>query len=67
MSQPNSANYGGYAPPAQKPESNVYTMMLVLAFLLLVAASTLCHFELQKFGKDFPQWRVSGSVPAVGS
>jgi hypothetical protein len=67
MSQPNSANYGGYAPPAHKPESNIYTMMLVLSFLLLVTASVLCHFELQKFGKDFPQWRVSGSVPAVGS
>ena len=65
MSQPNSANYGGYAPQDQKQESNVYTMMLILAFLFMVTASVLCHLELQRFGKDFPWWRTPGAVPSV--
>jgi len=66
MSQPSSANYGGYVPPVHKPESNVYTMMLVVSFLLIVTACVLCHLELQKFGKEFPQWRATVSVPSVG-
>ena len=40
----------------QKQKTNVYTVMLILAFLALVVACTLLYWELTLYGK-FPWWK----------
>ena len=55
MSLPNSANPAG--PPAQKPGTNIYTVMLILAFCFIVTSTVVLAMELNKFGA-YPQWKV---------
>lgn len=55
MSLPNSANPA--LPPAQKPGTNIYTVMLILSFCFIVTATIVLSIELSKFG-DYPWWRV---------
>jgi len=43
----------------EKPSFNVYTMMLVLAFLALVAGSVFFYLELNDYGPGTP-WSTSG-------
>ena len=47
MSLPSSAS------PAQKPGTNVYTVMLIVSFCAIVTATVLLAMELQRFG--FPE------------
>ena len=58
MSLPSSANPA--SPPAQKPGTNIYTVMLILAFCFIVTATIVLSLELAKFG-DYPWWKVSAS------
>ena len=57
MSLPGSANQ----PLAQKPGTNVYTVMLILSFCAIVAATIILAMELRRFG--FPEvvpWNTGG-------
>ena len=53
MSLPGSANQ-----PA-KPKANVYTVMLIIAFMALVVGCALLAVELNRFG-SYPQWSTTG-------
>jgi hypothetical protein len=53
MSLPSSPNTP--APAAQKQGTNIYTVMLILAFLALTTGSILLYMELTKYG-SFPYW-----------
>ena len=56
MSLPSSAN-----PPVavQKPGTNIYTVMLILAFCALLVACSLLAAELARFGPGVP-WQTPG-------
>ena len=56
MSLPNSANPAG--PPAQKPGTNIYTVMLILSFCFIVTATLILSLELAKFG-GYPWWKIA--------
>jgi hypothetical protein len=56
VSLPSSANQ----PVAQKPGSNIYTVMLILSFCFIVTATVILSLELAKFG-DFPWWKVTAA------
>jgi hypothetical protein len=58
MSLPSSPN--SPAPIAQKQGTNIYTVMLILAFLALTTGSILLYSELSKYG-SFPYWSATGS------
>jgi hypothetical protein len=49
----------------QKQPLNVYTVMLIVAFLALTIASLLLYLELTQWG-SFPWWKAeSGGAAAV--
>ena len=51
----------------QKQRNNIYTMMLILAFISVTVACVLLWMELQEYG-SFPWWKTSGiTVPATSS
>jgi hypothetical protein len=57
VSLPGSANQ----PLTQKPGTNVYTVMLILAFCAILVATVILAMELRRFG--FPEvvpWNTSG-------
>jgi hypothetical protein len=54
VSLPNSANQ----PPAAKPGTNIYTVMLILSFCFIVTATVILSLELARFG-DYPWWKVT--------
>ncbi len=54
MSLPSSASQ----PPATKPGSNIYTVMLILSFCFIVTATVILSLELARFG-DYPWWKVT--------
>lgn len=54
MSLPSSANN----PPATKPGSNIYTVMLILSFCFIVTATIVLSMELSRFG-SFPWWKIT--------
>ena len=56
MSLPSSANP---AAPAQKPGTNVYTVMLILSFCALTVACTLLLLELGRYAPGVP-WQTPG-------
>ena len=56
MSLPSSASLGTNVAP--KPGTNVYTVMLILAFCALLTATTLLAMELSRFG-SYPQWKAT--------
>jgi hypothetical protein len=59
VSLPSSANQPAVS--TQKPGTNVYTVMLIMAFLAIVTACILLSVELGRFG--FPQqvpWNTPG-------
>jgi hypothetical protein len=57
MSLPSSPN--APAPVAQKQGTNIYTVMLILAFLALTTGSILLYMELSQYG-TFPYWNTTG-------
>jgi len=67
VSLPGSAN-PQIAAPVGKQRFSVYTMMLIISFIALVAGSVLLYTELDKYG-PFPQWKTTeaGSTPTTGS
>jgi hypothetical protein len=48
--------------PEQKQRLNVYTMMLILAFVAICIACTLLWFELQAYA-PYPWWKTEGVTP----
>jgi hypothetical protein len=51
----------------EKPRFDIYTMMLILAFLAITVACFLLWFELQAYG-PFPQWKTEGvAAPATAA
>lgn len=63
MSQPSLANPQP-APPVVKQGTNVYTVMLVLAFLAIVTSCILLYMELTQYG-NYPWWNTSAvGVPS---
>lgn len=46
-------------PAGTRPKINVYTMMLIIAFLALSIACLLLYLELRRWG-SFPWWRTVG-------
>ena len=64
MSLPSSPNLasppGQPAPAVQKPGSNIYTVMLILAFVFIVTATVMLALELNRFG-DYPWWQTPTS------
>ncbi len=57
MSQPNSVeNPTGEA--VQKQKLNIYTMMLLIAFLAIATACLLLYLELRRWG-SYPWWKTS--------
>lgn len=63
MSLPSSAS--PQYQPTEKQSTNVYTVMLLLAFVALVTGSILLHLELQRFGPEYPFWTVPTIPPPV--
>ena len=68
MSQPDLAKRGkadaAAAGPAQKQKLNVYTVMLVIAFLCIVTACILLYQEITRWGK-YPWWETNEGKPNV--
>jgi len=58
MSLPSSASQQP-SPPVVKQGTNIYTVMLILAFLALVTSCILLYMELTQFG-NYPWWNTSG-------
>ncbi len=48
----------------QKQPLNVYTVMLIVAFLALTIASLLLYLELTQWG-SFPWWRAESGTAAA--
>ena len=49
--------------PVQKRKFDVYTMMLIVAFLAIVTACVLLAYELNRWG-SYPWWNTSDAQPA---
>lgn len=65
MSQQNSAAQERVkGPPEQKQRANVYTMMLILAFVAICIACTVLWLELKEYG-PYPWWKTEGVTPAT--
>jgi hypothetical protein len=68
VSQPDLAKRGkadaAAAGPAQKQKLNVYTVMLVVAFLCIVTACILLYQEITRWGK-YPWWETNEGKPNV--
>lgn len=62
MSLPSSVNQPAAAPVTQKPGTNVYTVMLILAFVFIVTACSVLAFELSRYGPGVP-WRPPTAAP----
>jgi hypothetical protein len=59
VSQPKSVDLSTGL-PAQKPRTNVYTMMLLLSFVAIIVAVVVLWAALGEYG-DFPQWETGTS------
>jgi hypothetical protein len=63
VSLPNSPSLAGSpnqpAPSTQKQGTNIYTVMLMLAFVFIVTATIMLAMELQRFGPGVP-WQTPG-------
>ena len=44
------------AAPVNKPGFNIYSMMLIIAFLCLTVANTLLYLELRRWGTNTWRW-----------
>jgi len=55
VSLPSSPNAG--APAVQKAGTNIYTVMLILAFLFILTATVMLALELNRFG-SYPWWQT---------
>lgn len=62
--QPLTGGQPQVAAPVQKQRINVYTMMLVIAFICLVTACVLLYQELTLWG-SYPWWNTDGGKPNV--
>ena len=49
--------------PVQKRKFDVYSMMLILAFIAIIAACVLLAYELERWG-DYPWWNTSDAQPS---
>ena len=58
MSLPNSVNA-----PVEKQHTNVYTMMLILAFIFIITSCVVLYMELQRF--DPYWWNTSSAAPSA--
>lgn len=58
MSQPSLASQQPAAPPVVKQGTNIYTVMLILAFLAIVVSCVLLYMELTQYG-SWPYWNTS--------
>ena len=47
----------------EKPRFNIYTMMLIVSLIAIIAACALLWYELKSFG-PFPQWKTSNELLA---
>lgn len=61
MSQRNSADKRG-GEYVQKQQLNVYTVMLIVAFLAITTASLLLYLELRRWGEGFPWWKADVGI-----
>ena len=52
-------------PAVQKQPLNVYTIMLVIAFLALLLANILLWAELRRWGTGVRWWDTTGSQPSL--
>jgi len=52
--------------PQQKQKTNVYTVMLFIAFVAIVVACVLLWMELQQWG-DYPWWRTTDAIPKAAA
>ena len=57
MSLPSSASPQPVA-PVVKQATNIYTVMLLLAFLAIVTATVVLYFNLKQFD-PYPWWNTS--------
>lgn len=67
MSQPDlasSGKSGAAAGPMQKQKLNVYTVMLVIAFLCILTSCILLYQEVTRWGK-YPWWDTNEGKPNV--
>jgi hypothetical protein len=58
VSQPSSNVPGAVEVPAQKQRADVYTVMLIIAFICIVTATILMYAELKRWGGS-PPWNTS--------
>lgn len=49
-------------PTEQKQRTNVYTIMLVVAFLCITVACVILYLELKEYGA-YPWWKTGGIAP----
>ncbi len=61
MSQPSLAKPGAEG-PVQKQKTNVYTVMLIVSFICIVAACLLLYAELKRWG-SYPWWNTAAATP----
>lgn len=61
VSQPSLANPGAPV-PAQKQRTNVYTVMLIIAFIFIVTSCVLLYMELKRWG-NYPWWNTTEATP----
>ncbi len=52
------------AAPKQKQQLNVYTLMLIMAFIALCTGCGFLYYELSQYG-SYPQWKTGGSVGSL--
>ena len=64
MSLPSSSSPG--QPAVKKQAINVYTVMLILAFMALVTGTVLMSMELNRYG-EYPWWKTPASAVGGGS
>jgi hypothetical protein len=50
--------------PTQKQKTDVYTVMLIIAFICIVTACILLYWELTLWGA-YPWWNTSDGTPNV--
>jgi hypothetical protein len=67
VSQPSLVNTTSEAEvPAQKQQTNVYTVMLIISFICIVTACALLYAELTRWG-SYPWWSTSGGASSTQS
>lgn len=55
MSRPDSSKR---SLPGEKPKSDIYTMMLIIALIAISVGCLLLALELQSYGSIFSAWKT---------